>query len=252
MGNADCESKPGCAGGACICDMNNTCVMRPDECQNDDDCRMGGAGGTYDVKFCSTQMSPKLCVDAPTCVSDTDCAAYGLVCDTDMGSDSSGRCINGQPCPMGNECDAMTQVCQGGLCVGKNCLNTPNFCQPMEMCDQATATCVPVNNTMCTMDTQCPMGQWCNTFSGMCEVGCRDDTECTNGVCNSAHMCESAPGGLCGPCMSNADCPGGTECRMSPLTMQMRCQEPCSLLQMQDCMIDASAQCIFVWCSCGI
>ena len=250
--SSDCETRPGCSGGACECNGSpGECVMRQDECATDDDCRMGGAGGTYVGKFCSVAMSPKLCLDAPACASDVECTPHGLVCDTDMGSDSAGRCRNGTPCPMGNECDAQTQVCQGGFCVGKSCLNTPNFCGPRQMCNQATGRCVPVSQGMCVLDTDCDPGYWCNSFAGACELGCRDSTDCPNGVCNSAHMCESAAGGLCGPCMDNADCPAGTECHESPLTMEKKCQEPCSLLRMQDCMVDPAAMCIFVWCTCG-
>lgn len=249
----DCENKPGCAGGACHCDapaagQPGECRARPDACQNDQECY---AGGMYDGKFCSLMQSPRLCLAAPSCTTDTECANAGLVCDLTMGSPSYQRCINGTPCPNGNECNPTTQLCSGGMCVAKNCLNTPGFCDAQtELCDQTTGACTPMQSSNCTDNSQCQAGFWCNTAQNRCEPGCRDSTECSGGVCNASHRCEQPTGSVCGACASNADCPAGTECRENTFTGAMLCYESCNAFTGQGCTLNPSAMCIILRCAC--
>ena len=247
----DCESRPGCAGGACTCDIQGAppgvCRARPDECQADQDC---WTGGTFNQKYCLISSSPKTCQNTVACTGDTQCAALGLVCDTQAGSPSNGYCINGVPCPLGTECTP-TQICETGRCVSKNCINTPSLCAINEICNTTTLTCQPAGG--CASDTECQAGYYCNLTSnpGTCAPGCRDAADCPGGVCNAAHTCEFATGGLCGSCATDAECPAGATCRelvTSPGTK--KCYESCNAITGQDCVLNPAAACIILICSC--
>lgn len=250
----ECENKPGCGGGLCFCDITGqppgVCRMRGAECTNDMECF---DNGNYVQKYCTLGMPPARCLDAPACTNALVCSALGLVCDLDPQSPYNGYCRNGDACPMGNECGAM-QVCVGGVCVGENCVNNPNLCQPGEMCDAVSLMCIPSQGGACTVDTDCQQGFYCNTTvsPSRCEVGCRDNNDCPGGICNAMHQCEQASGGLCGPCNTDADCPAGTTCFENPITAQKKCYEQCNQFTGQMCMIDASATCVFTRCSCGL
>lgn len=243
--DADCDDEPGCAGGACRCDIGaappGTCRVRMDECQSDMDCWMNGA---YVGLFCTINSPPKRCLMAPSCTSDAQCQNDGLVCDLMPGSPSNGKCVNGQPCPNGNECNPTTQACVGGVCVAKTCLNTPSLCQAGETCDPSTGQCV---SSACTTDANCQQGFYCNLNVNptMCEVGCRNNNDCNGGVCDANHRCQNTMGGVCGACMVDTDCPAGTRC----VDATMLCHETCSTITGQMCS-DPMRQCVFGNCSC--
>jgi hypothetical protein len=248
----ECDGKPGCAPGACFCDapavgQPGECRARPDECQDDMGCWQNGA---YAGKVCTVQASPRRCVDAPNCTGDVACASLGLVCDLVMASPSYQRCVNGTPCPNGNECNPSTQACVDMVCVGKNCNNTPNFCMANERCDMATGTCLPLMSGTCTTDGMCNPGFWCNTAVNMCELGCRDSSECSGGVCDANHRCQQPTGNVCGPCTSDADCPAGTNCRPHSIRSEMLCYEACNAFAGEDCMLNPNAVCFALRCAC--
>lgn len=244
--DSECESETGCAGGACFCNISGsppgTCELKPDECQTDPDCYDNGA---YAMKYCALAGTPKLCQNAPSCSTDADCASLGLVCDLTAGSPSQGYCINGIECPNGTECPN-GQVCVAGRCAGANCITQPSLCTSTQMCDTATGMCVDIMTGACTVDTDCATGQYCNTAVGQCQTGCRSNADCGTGVCNAAHMCEYPNNALCGPCSSDADCPGGTEC--VDIAGTSLCREGCLLSQ--TCTIDTTRTCVLAYCSC--
>ncbi len=245
----ECETEPGCAAGACFCDIQGTppgrCTVRPDECQTDPDCF---ENGVFAQKFCTIANPPKRCAAAPACTSDAECAASGLVCDMTAGSPSMGYCQNGTPCtPNGNEC-SNGAVCDQGICRPPNCGNTPSLCQADEVCDPVTLMCVPMQGGTCTTNSECNAGYFCNTSTSMCEVGCRDNTECMGGICNAQNMCEFPMGQFCGPCMVDTDCPANGRCVDNPFTGKT-CYESCSTVLMQPCS-DPADSCIFGNCSC--
>ncbi len=242
----DCNDQPGCAGGVCKCDIPQTppgtCRLRQDECQSDEDCKMNGA---YVGMFCSINTPPKRCLPAPNCTSDTQCQNDGLVCDLAPGSESNGKCVNGSPCtPGGGECNASTQTCVNNVCVAKNCNNTPALCTAGQTCDPGSGQCV---SSACTGDTDCQGGFWCNTAMSppMCEVGCRDNSECNGGVCDASHRCQGTMNGLCGGCTDDTQCPAGARC----VDATGLCHETCSTITGQMCS-DPNRQCIFGNCSC--
>ena len=244
----DCVDKPGCPGITCACDLTTqpgVCRPRQDECQNDMDCYDGM--GAYDGKYCALRAQPKVCLEAPPCTDDIECSLHYLVCDQAAGSPSLNRCINGIPCPMGNECPG-TQTCLDGTCVGQNCINTPSMCTGNETCNTQTGRCEMGGSSSCMMDTDCPQGQYCNTASMACLPGCRDNNDCPMGsICDAAHQCTQAAGGLCGPCASDADCPAGTECFESQILGKL-CRERC--LPGATCTLNPQAMCFFFVCSC--
>jgi hypothetical protein len=241
--DTDCDGQSGCAPGACMCSMM-TCVTKPDQCASDTDCRVGGA---YVGKFCTVQNPPRRCVTSPSCTTDNDCtqAGSGLQCDLRMGSDSINHCVNGTPCPMGNECNTM-QTCVNHVCVAKNCVNTPNLCPAGQHCDQASAMCLPNTGGMCMQDTDCMTGYYCNTFMtpSLCEAGCRSNADCMGGVCDASHTCQTGMGGVCGPCMTDAQCPAGTHC-LSGLGL---CYQPCAAGM--TCTLRPGAMCVLGNCTC--
>ena len=254
MNDNECESRAGCGGGACFCDQPaagqpGTCKSRPNECDDDNGCR--DAMGMYVDKYCAQLAVPRRCLAAPTCQDDVDCALQGLLCDTSSASDSKDHCVSGARCPMGTECTP-TQLCEGGACVGRNCINTPTMCTGNDSCNIQTGRCENVQTTSCMMDTDCNPGFYCNLSANVCLAGCRDSSDCSMGICNASHMCEQGSGMLCGACTTDADCPGGTTCYESPLTMAKTCRESCNVFTMQDCVIDPSATCVFTRCACGL
>jgi hypothetical protein len=243
MMDQDCEMKTGCMGGLCTCVMG-VCQQRANMCMNDNDCRVNGA---YVGKYCTLQSPPNRCAMAPSCTMNSDCAQQGLLCDTQMGSDSYHHCVNGTPCPMGNECNS-TQACVNHVCVQKNCLNTPSLCTAMQHCDAATAMCVNTQMGMCSTDTDCQMGFYCNTLQSpaVCQLGCRDNTSCMGGICNANHQCQTGMGMVCGMCTTDHDCPAGTHCLMG-LNL---CYQPCDMTTGMGCTFRPTAMCVFGNCSC--
>lgn len=247
--DTECETRPGCSVGACFCQIGaggppGVCRVRANECNTDMDCWENGA---YAGKFCTLQNPPRRCVNAPGCTRDADCAAAGLVCDTTAGSPSQNKCVNGQTCSTAANCGA-GQACVNNVCVAQNCQNTPSLCAANETCDPVMLTCVPNQGGMCTTDTNCQAGYWCN--AGTCQVGCRDNSECPGGVCNAAHMCEFAQGGVCGTCVTDNDCPAGARCVDNPFLGMSKCYEQCSGILNIPCTINPAASCIFGNCSC--
>ena len=223
----DCESRPGCSGNRCMCDQPGpgqpgTCRARTDECASDADC---WENGMYAGKYCALDVMPRLCLMAPSCNDDVDCAALGLICDTSSSAASANRCINGPECPQGNECGP-TQICVDGRCRGASCVTQPSLCTMGQVCDPMTGRCS--GGTSCTQDTDCPMGRYCNLSSQTCLPGCRTNADCPMGsICNASHQCQSGGGMACGTCTTDMDCPAGTNCFTNPLNMQSQCRAPC-------------------------
>ncbi len=238
--DTDCDNMGGCAPGTCRCDGMNgqpgSCVLRDNECDEDSDCLMSG-------QFCAKLQTPRLCLMAPLCMGDAQCANQGLVCDT-----NAGHCVNGMACSQGSGCPG-NQVCINDVCTAQSCVTNPGLCNAMETCDQATGTCIPAQGGSCTTDNDCQAGFYCETMIAQpeCRVGCRDNADCSGGVCNAAHQCEFPMGGICGPCTTDMDCPAGTTCGM----LSGKCVETCNPISGGGCS-DPMTDCILFICPCGL
>ncbi len=186
----DCDGIAGCENGACECTSEGSCKPR------------GGCTGAADCAT-GTYCSAGTCQPATACAADGNggsaqdaCTPYSLVC-------KDGYCTNPEPCAAGNTCSS------GNTCHTN--VNPPG--------------CFPDGTNECVRDEQCPAGEYCELFSGTCESGCRDNSECTDGnSCNSSHSCVSGSvGGPGDACSSNADCGGGMACAYNDPTMASIC-----------------------------
>ncbi len=247
----DCETEPGCAGDGCFCDIQGappgTCRVRPNACDDDMDC---WDNGSFARRYCALSAQPRRCLAAPPCTRDLDCANLGLICDLTPGSPSEGFCQNGRACTGPSDCEP-AQVCVGGRCAGANCVNQPSLCAAGETCDPSTGQCVPAQSSGCTRNEDCPQGQFCNVQVNppACQPGCRSNADCPpNGRCNAMNQCEFPSNSICGPCTTDSDCPGGTQCQGIDSLGLTFCLQPC-LLNLTRCSLPG-ATCALLYCTC--
>ena len=139
------------------------------------------------------------------------------------------RHTNNAPCffPYSDCTDPGNSVCDADLqtCVPCNAAN-PNACiSPSSVCDtdqracveclnnstcaasnQLTPICLGTTCVQCVVQSDCPLGTYCNVTSNTCIPGCNDSNDCTSPnqpVCDvSTRQCVS--------CTQNADCGGTT------------------------------------------
>lgn len=171
-----------------LCDpTNNICVPG---CKKDADCPTtqrceGDAGELPDTKTCVSAIS--------SCSDQDPCELPGYVCfksECSFGCRDNADCtVEGKHCPVHNaetELGICTLQCGGdhGDCVtGQTCSN--GFCQ---------TACTTENQ-----DTICQSFQYCDTDSGTCSSGCRDDGCATGKIC-----CHNVP---VRACMKESLCP---------------------------------------------
>lgn len=228
----DCIGRPGCQDG-CLCTPNGQCV--PDgECTPENEAEVCGDGF-----YCTADLT---CGVLPSCTSNTECEAYGLVCN--LGRQ---RCQRPAPCDDNADCtSAPATYCNtaSGSCEVPSCRNGGVQCGVNEQCS-TDGRCVPQGTgTACTSDAQCPNDPWPNTQycsfasgQGECTIGCRSNASCPQGqVCNGARACVSDSGGGGGggqgqwgdSCTSDADCQAGLICGLFTGTCAELCFPPCS------------------------
>ncbi|HEY0138019.1 MAG TPA: choice-of-anchor L domain-containing protein [Nannocystis sp.] len=87
---------------------------------------------------------------------------------------------------------------------------------------------------MCT-EAECPMGQFCNMQSGLCEPGCNDDTDC-----NDATLCDVGEK-VCKGCLIDGNCGLGTVCEGGTCVAGCNDMQPC-----QDGLACCGGQCFDV------
>ncbi len=116
------------------------------------------------------------------CELDSDCGDVALFKCNVRGGDC--RCKADQACAAGESCNAL------GFCQKKiGCANNLD-CPSDYFCDIASAQCL--KTSLCTSDSQCAFGEYCNPSFGRCSAGCRSSGDCVLGqVC----YCESREGG---------------------------------------------------------
>jgi hypothetical protein len=58
-----------------------------------------------------------------------------------------------------------------------------------------TPDAAPSSGEDCDGNTDCPVGEYCDTSAGACTFDCREDTDCGAGTCNSLGQCVEGGGG---------------------------------------------------------
>ena len=232
-GNGNCECPP---GEVCNAQLN-TCNAPPTTCYFVEQCPCDW--------ICNTDNTCVNPADLGNCVSDVDCNSIAGCenngCTCNEGScQPSGMCTSAEDCPSGtycqngvcqeanqctsdNDCLAYGLVCENGYCVNPPACGSDADCPEDEWCNTNfnPPGCFPDEFGGCIRDDQCLGGQYCNLFSGTCEDGCRNDTDCVGQCagasicsCNAMHQC--IEGSLQGAsCTDNTQCPGGTVCAPS-------------------------------------
>jgi hypothetical protein len=188
------------------------------------------------------------CPPPESCSSSEDCPMARPEC-----NGFTEKCFGGDECFGDSECDPATPSCIDGVCTTNDCLQIPGLCQGSEVCDPETGRCVPNPLVPCPNgDTDCQSGYYCDVTldPDECRLGCRGDGDCLGGLCNASHQCEGGtPAGLCEPCNTDADCPAGTTC--SEGLPGKLCYESCNAYLGELCVLDPSAQCVLIICSCS-
>lgn len=194
---AGCRTNdPAACPGDQVCDaMTRVCVDPP--CEGDDDCGDG--------EYCNGDGA---CVDGCTIAGD-DCsepdgAGRPQTCD-----EETRACVSLFPCCANETCTVSTEAaCTAG---GGEALSG------VESCD--VDPCGPA----CTVDVDCPDGQYCNTDDGRCANGCRvDDLDSCppDQVCDAEkHTCEDRR------CVTDEECPAEYYCDPETDTCQRGCRE---------------------------
>ncbi|HIA04743.1 MAG TPA: hypothetical protein EYN66_23095, partial [Myxococcales bacterium] len=168
----------------------------------------------------------------PNCITVDNCPEIGQIC-------HSGICYNDYECENNTQCPPGS-VCRRGQCspppeqcrFDKDCpvdwhCNNYNQCAPRTSSDPQSNPSPnnPSDPDTCYNHEDCPNDQYCDTFTGKCEDGCRVDTDCIGMCpgsatcgCNSTHTCSAdeilEPDQDCS--LDDALCPAGTLCAPTP------------------------------------
>ena len=131
-----------------------------------------------------------------TCLSDKDCKAMNLLCDTQRSV--CVECVTALDC---GDTDAAAYECNAGKCEQFVPCTNSLMCRAGQVCDKQRSRCVE-----CTQDGDCPMGGKC--VGDRCRKGCASDKDCVvDGL-----LCDFTSSS-CVSCLKNADCgDGGLSC----------------------------------------
>jgi hypothetical protein len=213
--NAQCTTAYGAGTTSYVCDSAGSCVAG--NCNGDSDCTAANAGEICGLTTAHT---------CDKCSTDTQCQAdpnYGptTICDPATGGCVASKCTTAGTCSAnaGDFCCATGGAadCAGG----GTCACVPGNCCTSADCAASVAGSVcgaggPNVCGKCTLDSQCPTGDVCNTTSGQCVVN--NAADCTGtpaatggkpGTCtpNPADMCCAGKSCIAGT-GADACCPG--------------------------------------------
>jgi hypothetical protein len=126
------------------------------------------------------------CPSGQTCVNGT-CCPTANVCGSSCGCPTGQVCLNDQCAPCitaGNSCNASIECCSNNCCLGlccdsdRICLSNGTCAKPCEApggcgnscgCYITRQICGTLGNGgSCTIDDDCPRGQWCNYDTQEC------------------------------------------------------------------------------------
>lgn len=181
-----------------------------------------GSGATLMCAACGLASH---CADTNPCTTDT-CSDTGVCANTPVAAGSPGACAAGTFCSgaPSNTCVACltaadcvdTNVCTVEACVANVCEVTSVPAGMMGMCAGSQVCSGPMGTTpdscvQCTSDAQCSGATaFCNTITNTCGP-CTADFGGTGAACPEANPLCAFTGpmmGICGRCITNADCEG--------------------------------------------
>ncbi len=234
--------------------------LRDDQCGPDD--------------FCNVPMGANIGECEGGCRTDPDSCPEGEVCDG-----ASRECLP-EPCADDDACEA-GQYCNAGMCEdgcreGGDCGEPDEDGRPL-ICNTATRDCEPVYpccnadactaelpelcadgggeviagvatceqnpcGDQCTIDSDCPLDQYCNTEDGRCADGCRleqPELLCLESeFCDpDKHTCETQM------CVTDEDCPDERYCDEDTNLCVLGCREdPDNCPDGQQCIENACVE----------
>ncbi|MBT9559221.1 MAG: putative metal-binding motif-containing protein, partial [Myxococcales bacterium] len=235
-----CTTNAECSTGYCnsgFCCTSGSCCGSDLNCNDGEGCTLDYCDPTYK---CATTKLTSQCA-TPVCnglvFSNTKfcelgtgkCTGGGALTNCDGGNPCysyacdpaiiGNPCVasprTGAPCGAGQSCSAnklTTQsTCNGsGSCLVGNVIDCPNGLT----CADATAC-----RSLCTQDTHCRAGYFCDTGTSKCAVKvddggvCLAGTQCASGYCNSGYCCTNT-GSNPTCCPNAAFCDDGSFCKV--------------------------------------
>jgi hypothetical protein len=242
--NEECDDGIACTVDTCDLAMGGVCMHAPDNgaCDDglactDDVCdRSQGCLNTNtcpaETPFCTPTGCVECidsgdCQDSDACTLNEACTAGQCTSDTVDCSTSGDDCNTASCDPAGaaGNCDILTPLPDGTLCMGRRgvCMNgqcvPSGECQTDEMCDDGVActldSCSRKLGNICVhepQDESCDDGLFCNGAE-TCDPlsGCQPGTPPCAGPCNEElDQCEE--------CVTNEDCDDGVACTVDTCT----------------------------------
>lgn len=223
----------GTAGGKTKCDAAGNCVgcIDVNDCGTPPMCKVNtctaGVCGVADAAEASACDDGNKCTQADACQAGACVGSNPVVCTALDQCHNAGACVpitgmcatslpkgDGAGCNDGNLC-TKTDICQAGVCVGRNPVSCPppDQCHNAGTCNQATGICSnpsKADGTTCTDGNSCTQTDTCQggTCMGANPVICTSQDECHDiGICKMASgLCLQPLKGDGSPCG-----PGGTK-----------------------------------------
>lgn len=112
-------------------------------------------------------------------------------------------------------CDAATDTCAVLECEAPKMCPACQVCAEPIVCEMAQPRCTATPTDSCTA------GKYCDTTLDACRDGCRGDSDCPLGHCNTTtHACD--------PCKSDLDCAGEDTCVAGACVAACSSNTPCA------------------------
>lgn len=273
----ECREDTDCQPGYQCNQDTNTCF----ECNKDEDCERGEYCDLSEG-VCTTCDSSDQCAGSSCNCCPTGSNGLQMQCApvAPAGPPVCAECLTDAECP-GGVCDLTTGHCAKVLEPNRS----PAACGPeRKPCPEGRPYCIPgplgAACFECRWDLDCPDGNYCN--SGLCEpctqdrrcglrctscggdtpyclnrelaalslcVGCVDDTQCENGVCNpETYQCDPVcmlscaegtrcHGDECVECYADTHCPCGGSCDTDTFTCTSSCKSNKDCLGNEHCRL---------------
>jgi Cys-rich repeat protein len=241
----ECEADGDCAAGE-VCEAG-ACEEAPeDRCASDAECGLGERCNLLSGDCEAIQMNGS-CDTSNDCVGGQVCNRNTMLCET-----PGERCLGPQDCGAGEVCNTSTGACEPApegctsdaqCATGEVCNTTTGVCEGVQSECASNADCAFGEECRsgqcrvtsgggggeCIFSFECPVGQYCDFFSGSCAPGCGSFLDCgffedcvnnqcvPEGTCSSDFDCgfdEVCLGGQCtyAECFDDSDCPGREVC----------------------------------------